>query len=185
MMTNEWRLTQPALDRLLVRLDDDQEAAARKYEDTRRALIKFFASRGCHTPEEQTDRTIDRVAKKIEEGVELCLHEPAMYFYGVARHVLLEYYRRHSASLGPSTFGSDDAETRHRRYECMGRCLDALPSENRTLLIDYYSAEKRIREHVRRGLAARMGITLNTLRLRVHRLREQLVRSVNACMEMR
>ena len=67
----------------------------------------------------------------------------------------------------------------------MGRCLDALPAENRTLLIDYYSAEKRAKEQVRRGLAARLGVTLNTLRLRVHRLREQLVRSVNACMETR
>ena len=36
---NDWRLTQPALDRLLARFDADHDAAARKYEATRRALI--------------------------------------------------------------------------------------------------------------------------------------------------
>ena len=180
---SEWGLTRPVLDRLLGWLDADAERAARKYEQTRRSLIKFFESRGCHTPEEQADRTIDRVARRISEGTVVHASEPAMYFYGVARHVLQEYYRRHSGSVAPLLYVPDDAVTRHRRYECMGRCLDSLPSESRMLMIEYCTVETSRGNELRMAMARRIGITLNTLRIRVHRLREQLERCVQGCME--
>lgn len=179
---NEWGLTRPALDRLLGWLDADKAAAAKKYEHTRRALIRFFESRGCHTPDEQADRTIDRVAKRIDEGANLWVDEPVMYFYGVAKHVLQEYFRRQSGSWQRALYVPDDAESLHRRYDCMGRCLDALPADSRALLVDYCSAEKREKERVRQMLAEKLGVTINTLRLRVHRLREQLARCVRGCM---
>jgi hypothetical protein len=80
----QWGLRRPAFVRLLGWLDADAAAAATKYEETRNALMKYFESRGCHTPEDLADKTIDRVAKRIEEGVELWVDEPARYFYGVA-----------------------------------------------------------------------------------------------------
>ena len=175
----ETGLTRPALDRLLGWLDADPNAAAKKYEHTRRALIRFFVSRGCHTPEDQTDRTIDRVAKRIGEGVEVWVDEPVMYFYGVARHVLQEYYRRQSGSISHALYVPDDAESLHRRYDCMSRCLDLLPSESRALLTEYSTTKDKERI----AIAARLGITLNTLRIRVHRLREQLSRCVRGCVE--
>lgn len=181
---NEWGLTRPALDRLLGWLDTDNTSAARKYEQTRRALIRFFESRGCHTPEDQADRTIDRVAKRIDEGVELWVDEPAMYFYGVAKHVLMEYYRRQSGrSLNRALYVTDNNESVHRRFECMGRCLDSLPAESRALLVDYSNGEKREKERMRRALADRLGISINTLRIRVHRLREHLARCARNCMQ--
>ena len=178
----EWGLTRPALDRLLGWLDSDTNAAAKKYEQTRRALIKFFESRGCHTAEDHADQTIDRVARRIDEGAELWV-QPAAYFYGVARHVLQEYYRRHSGSFAPLLYAADDAESLHRRYDCMGRCLDALPAESRTLLVDYCGVTGREKEQKRRTLASALGVSLGTLRLRVHRLREQLARCVRGCMD--
>lgn len=180
---NEWGLTRPALDRLLGWLDADKIAAAKKYEQTRRALIKYFESRGCHTPEDQADRTIDRVAKRIDEGAAVWVDEPAMYFYGVAKHVLQEYYRRKSGSWNSALYVPDDAESLHRRFDCMGRCFDALAAESRELLADYCGSEKREKERARRRLAETLGVSLNTLRLRVHRLREQLARCVRGCMQ--
>ncbi|HEX8409617.1 MAG TPA: hypothetical protein VF883_12175 [Thermoanaerobaculia bacterium] len=180
---SEWGLTRPALDRLLGWLDTDQAAAAKKYEQTRRALIKYFESRGCHTPEDQADRTIDRVAKRIDEGVELWVAEPAMYFYGVAKRVLQEYYRRQSGSWNRALYVTDNPESQHRRFDCMGRCLEMLPVESRALLVEYCSAEKREKERMRRALAEKLGVSINTLRLRVHRLREQLARCVGGCMQ--
>lgn len=179
---NEWGLTRPALDRLLGWLDADAAAAAKKYEQTRRALIKYFESRNCHTPEDHADRTIDRVAKRIDEGVEVWIEEPARYFYGVARHVLQEYYRRQSGSWSRALYVADEPATPQRRFESMGRCLDALPADSRELLIEYCTAEKRGKEQARRVLAERLGVSINTLRLRVHRLREQLMRCVRGCM---
>lgn len=180
---NEWGLTRPALDRLLGWLDSDKTAAAKKYEQTRRALIKYFESRGCHTPEDLADRTIDRVAKRIDEGIVLWVEHPAMFFYGVAKKVLQEYYRRQSGSWNRALYVPDDAESLHRRYDCMSRCLDTLPAESRAMLTDYCTAEKREKERARRALAEKLGISINTLRLRVHRLREQLARCVRGCMQ--
>lgn len=176
---SEWGLTRPALDRLLGWLDADTNAAAKKYEQTRRALIRFFENRGCHTPEDQADRTIDRVARRIGEGVEVWVDEPVMYFYGVARRVLQEYQRRQSGSIPRALYVPDDAESLHRRYDCMGRCLESLPAESRALLTEYSTT----RDKARVAIATRMGITLNTLRIRVHRLREQLARCVRGCVE--
>jgi DNA-directed RNA polymerase specialized sigma24 family protein len=180
---NEWGMTRNALDGLLGWLDADQAAAAKKYEQTRHALIKFFETRGCHTAEEQADQTIDRVARRVAEGVELTVNEPVAYFYGVARHVLQEYHRRPHSSSEAALHVPDDAEARHRRYDCMGRCLDELPLESRALLVAYCSVNKRDKEQVRRSLADKLGVSLNTLRIRVHRLREHLGRCVRGCME--
>ncbi len=177
---NEWRLTRPALDRLLGWLDSDPSAAATRYEQTRRALIKYFEIRGCHTPEDHADHTIDRVARRIDDGVDVRVDEPARYFYGVARHVLQEYYRRHSGSWNRLLYAASSAEVRHRRWEAMGRCFEALPAESRALLEEYCSAGNRGREQARRDLAERLGISIHTLRLRVHRLREHLARCVRA-----
>ncbi|HEV7766643.1 MAG TPA: hypothetical protein VGQ76_16700 [Thermoanaerobaculia bacterium] len=178
----EWVLTQPALARLLRWLDTDAADAARKYEETRQALIRYFECRGCHTPEDHADQTIDRVAKRIDEGVELWIEEPARYFYGVAKHVLQEYQRRQSDSWSRALYATDAPETLQRRFDSMGRCLEALPPEARDLLVEYCSAEKRGREQARQALAERLGITINTLRLRVHRLREHLTRCVRGSM---
>jgi DNA-directed RNA polymerase specialized sigma24 family protein len=170
------------LVRLLRWLDTEPSAAARKYEETRRALIKFFECRGCHTPEEHADKTIDRVAKRIDDGVELWIEEPARYFYGVAKHVLQEYHRRQTDSWSRALYAADDPETLQRRFEAMGRCLETLPPEARDLLIEYCSAEKRGKDQARRAFAERLGISINTLRLRVHRLREHLSRCVRGSM---
>jgi DNA-directed RNA polymerase specialized sigma24 family protein len=178
---NEQGLTRLALDRLLGLLDADKTRAAKKYEQTRRALIKYFESRGCHTPEDLADRTIDRVARRVGDGVELWGDEPSLYFYGVARHVLQEYYRRSSANYRKPLYIADDAESLHRRYDCMARCLEALAPEHRELLVEYCSADRRDKEASRRALAAKLGISINTLRLRVHRLRANLARSVRGC----
>lgn len=177
----DWMLTGHAFDRLLGFLHADAAEAARKYEQTRRALIKFFESRGCHTPEEQADKTIDRVAKKVEQGMDAYAGEPVLYFHGVARHVLQEYYRRRSGSLAPLLYVPDDSGQAHRRMECMTRCFDSLPEASRSLMVEYCTFEPKRRNELRQRMATRLGISLNTLRIRVHRLREQLDRCVGGC----
>jgi len=51
------------------------------------------------------------------------------------------------------------------------------------MLVEYSTAGGPNRDAARRELAARMGISLNTLRIRVHRLREHLARSLRSCAE--
>jgi DNA-directed RNA polymerase specialized sigma24 family protein len=86
-------LTQDLFYGLLARLDTDRERAGYKYEDIRHNLIKLFALRGCSNPEELAAETISRAARRLSEGPELWVEDPAIYLYGVARNVLKEHLR--------------------------------------------------------------------------------------------
>ncbi len=67
-LKKEWALTPEAFDTLLACLDRDRDRAAEKYEEIRNALITFFEHRGCLSPEEYADETINRVARRISEA---------------------------------------------------------------------------------------------------------------------
>ena len=67
----EWGLTAKTLAKLLGRLDADREQAGEKYEDLRRTLVRFFGWRGAPFPEEHADETFNRVARRLDEGVEI------------------------------------------------------------------------------------------------------------------
>ncbi|MGH9762558.1 MAG: hypothetical protein ACREDR_27390, partial [Blastocatellia bacterium] len=61
-------LSEAALDALLRLLDPDRDEAGRKYELLRLKLIKFFRARKSPDPDEDADKTIDRVCSKIING---------------------------------------------------------------------------------------------------------------------
>ncbi|HEX4946430.1 MAG TPA: hypothetical protein VFZ34_07205, partial [Blastocatellia bacterium] len=67
----DWVMTPEAFDLMLMQLDADREQAGEKYELIRQKLTKFFQWRGCPSPEDYTDRTIDRVALRLWEGAEV------------------------------------------------------------------------------------------------------------------
>lgn len=195
----EWTLTQEALDKLLARLDVERERAAAKLEKIRRKLMKFFECQGCLSPEEYTDETIDRVAKTIDQGVAIRTTDPSLYFHGVARNVLKEYWRKPERkwapfdSLLPSQHpGENPAEleaqelenqTMARRYHCLQRCAQELPPAYRELIVQYYHAAGRVKIENRNRLAKEMNITVNALRIRAHRLRAELEVCVGKCLE--
>src|SRR6202008_1561467 len=93
-MNKNWSLSQEAFDALLDWLDSDRELAGIKYEQIRSRLIKFFTGRGCIDPEELADETINRVTSKLSEIRKEFTGDPALYFYGVAKLVYMEYLRR-------------------------------------------------------------------------------------------
>src|SRR5437016_1109609 len=84
-------LTGEAFSKLLARLDPDRERAGEKYEDLRRTLIRYFEWRGAPFPEEHTDETFNRVARKLSEGIEI--KNVGGYCYEVARLVCLEAWK--------------------------------------------------------------------------------------------
>lgn len=179
----KWELTAAALDALLRWLDADSDHAARKYEETRRSLMRFFESRGCLTPDEQTDETIDRVARRVSEGVEIYTTNPFLYFYGVALKVLQEYQRKQRVAATVELPPAADSGELHQRLDCMDTCIETLPAESAELLVEYCQFDKDARTEGRKQIAERLGVTLNTLRLRVHRLREQLEDCVIKCVK--
>src|SRR5262245_3040493 len=87
----KWSLTQDALDRLLALLGPDRDIAADRYLRIRRDLVRLFEWRGCSTPDEYADETINRCARKIAEGEEI--RDIKTYSVGVARMLLHEMAR--------------------------------------------------------------------------------------------
>ncbi len=182
-------LTKGAFDRLLELLGGgDMERAGEAYEAARLRLVKFFAWNNSGAPEEHADETIDRVARKVEEGEEV--RTPPAYFLGVARHVLSEVYKRREAERAgldeyarQDQMSSADEEADVRRG-CLERCLRELPAESRELIVEYYREEKQAKVEWRRRLAERHGlVTPNALRIRTHRIRTQLEGCARACVE--
>jgi RNA polymerase sigma factor (sigma-70 family) len=197
-LKKHWVLTQNAFDLLLARLDPDLERAGQHYENIRHALITFFECRGSACPEDHTDETINRVARRLLEGKEIQTENPATYFYGVARNVLKEYWDRPGRLVAPiesvpaSRQASDDPgllsekqAERHleeQRVDCLEHCLKALASRDHQLISEYYRGETGVKIQNRKLLAERLGIPLNALRIRALRIREKLEECVRQCL---
>ena len=197
-----WSMTQTSFDLLLAQLDRDRESAGEKYQNVRKKLMNFFRWRGCTTPEDYADRTIDRVARRIEEGAEITARDPYLYFHGVAVNVLREHWKKaekeNTGSLEqlPSwqTPGEDPHEKREQetealqnelRLECLNGCVTALPKTHLDLITQYHQGEGGDRIARRTALASNLGIRLNALRIRAYRVRGDLEKCVVNCVQER
>lgn len=180
--TSEWILDNPAFEHLLFWLHHDEVESARKYEAIRERLSGYFRYRGCASPDELVDRVIDRVARRLAEGVHVYAADPYGYFRGVARNVLFEWLREQRRSKELTFLAGSDSSHLHRRLACMERCWALVPPQTRQMMIDYCSVDKTSKRRQRETLAERLGLSLSTLRLRVHRVRQHLERSVAVCL---
>lgn len=192
-------MTRESLDRLLDQLDSDRDRAAEKYEQIRQRLIKLFRWRGCLAFEEYTDRTIDRVARRLAEGAEIQTASPYTLFYGVAMNILKEHWRKfeqESAALDrmsqsrhspqdPEEVRADEEERKEKeaRVYCLRHCLSQLSSENVLLIKKYYAEGDVLDKEQRKQIAAGLGISVNALRVRAFRIRGEVERCVDACLK--
>ncbi|HKP37846.1 MAG TPA: hypothetical protein VJT71_13395 [Pyrinomonadaceae bacterium] len=191
-MKKGWVLTQDAFDTLLSWLDADRERAGRKYQDIRLRLIKIFTCRGCYEAEELADETINRVIARVDDVVNGYQGDPALYFYGVSQKVQLEYVRKSrlrdvessvETTGNPIPANASLTDETEREYECLERCLEHLPADNRRLVLEYYQQERKAKIDHRKMLAAELGIAVNALRIRAHRIRRALEACVRDCLE--
>ena len=174
-------LTQEAFDYLLAWLDADRERAGEKYENIRRRLIMIFTCRGCPDAEELADESINRVALKAAEVSKEYVGDPALYFYGVAQKVFLESVRKPHASVPPPP-APDKSDEDEREYDCLERCMEQISPGSRELVLGYYREDKRAKIEHRKEMALKLGIALNALRIRAHRIRSVLQQCVLNCL---
>ena len=182
-------LTSNAFELLLARLDADSLQAADKYEELRLKLTKFFIWRGC--PESQADtladETLDRVAAKLAQGVEI--QSLRAYACETGRYVWLEYRRKYKED----NFGEDTPEIPVEpefpedpdlRIACLRSCLVEITNDtnDRALILGYYDTEnvEKIKDQ-RKSLAEKLGLTANTLKVKASRLRDRLEKCINEC----
>jgi DNA-directed RNA polymerase specialized sigma24 family protein len=188
---DQGQLTQVAFARLLAWLDDGVDSRGEAYLEMRRRLVSYFDRRNRPTAEELADDTLNRIARTLAQGGAVVTRPPARYCYAVAKFVLLEDLRRdrrhvtldESHPSAPSTAGTDDEEAVHRerRLACLDRCLDGLKPAHRELIVEYYADVRRQKIERRRELAARLGISMNALAVRAHRIREALMMCMQTC----
>lgn len=178
------RLSPSAFARLLDRLGPDSESAGLAYESLRRGLVAFFSYRGAATPDECADETLDRLAARLDEGVDV--QDVGRFTRGIARLVLLEHWRRADARqvalderAEPAAATPPADETLH---DCLERCLAELPPDGRSLILEYYVDAGRRRIERRREIARALGVSETALRNRAQRLRDRLERCIAECL---
>ena len=195
----EWVLTQNAFDQLLTLLDSDREQAADRYEDLRQMLITFFEFRGSLHPEEQADETINRVARRMSEGQQINASSIETYAYAIARNIWREYIAqphrafssfdelllsKHShQSPRELKIQAAERDELEKRLDCLERCLQASPPQQRELITNYYQGEREAKIKSRKELAEALGVSLNALRIRASRLRDRIEECVNICLK--
>ncbi len=182
-MNNPWEMDDESFNRLLAWLDPEPEQAGKKYEEIRRKLIRIFAARGCPVAEELADKTIDRVGKKVAELAADYVGDPALYFFGVAHKVFLEWRRKSMRPASPPPPPApDSAEKKEREDQCLSQCMATLPQAQRRLLLEYYREEKQAKINRRKALAVELGQTDNALKIKVFRLRASLQDCLLQCL---
>ncbi len=166
------------LDKLLSWLNTDRNLAGEEYETIRKRLIKIFVVRGSRSAEELTDTVFERVTNKVFEVSETYNGDPALYFYGVAHLVFLESLKRpkfvdlpENSSKMLETSLDDEMET---TFDLLEKCLSHLESKDRDLILAYYENEKRTKIEHRRAIAKNLGMSIDTLRTKVCRIRTTL-----------
>lgn len=172
---------------LLARIDPDPDRAAARYVEIRRRLVRLLEWRGCASPEALVDETMDRVAGRLGEGVEIHTGDPYAYFAGVARFVLKEGVKRQQREREAvrewQASAAWPADVAFEKTDCMTQCLDALPPASRRLLVRYYQGRGRVRIATRQRVAEDMGVGIQVLRLRLHRMREGLKDCLGECLK--
>jgi len=183
----KWTLTQDAFDKLLLSFGDDRDSGGKKYLEIRNNLTRFFEWRGCPFPEDHADETINRIAKRVAEGEQI--QNPAGYAMGVARLLVLKIIKgrqREQVALNEITTTTTEVDTDTNdgegRIDCLRQCLEGLSADNRQLIVEYYEGEKGDKIQNRKKLVEKLGIPVNTLRMRALRLRDRLQVCVEDCL---
>jgi DNA-directed RNA polymerase specialized sigma24 family protein len=177
------------LDNLLHWLGPDTATGAQQYVEIRKRLMTLFEYRGCDSPEELADETLDRTARAILKPGFMFDGNPMAYLRGVARNVWLESLRRFRtvsqeslpelADLAAQT--PEEIADRELLFGCLDRCLAQMAPDKRSLLLRYYRGEKSAKIDGRLQLAQERGLESNALRLQVFRMRNIVRLCVESC----
>jgi DNA-directed RNA polymerase specialized sigma24 family protein len=183
-VTRGWDLNSSSFECLLRALAPDRERAAAEYEALRARLIKFFEWRACADAAELADRTLDRLAQKLEAGTKV--DQIYSYCCSIARLLILEAQRdreQQAAAIVQLPLASPSPAAT-AVFEALQKCLARLPERSRRLVLSYYEEDRLAKVEHRKNLSLSLGVPLNALRLRAFRVRNWLAKCVRESMEV-
>lgn len=168
--------------------DADREAAGTKYEELRLRLTRFFDWRGCDGSDELADVCLDRVQKKIADGE--VIQNVSAYAATIAQFVYRESLRTKSrmtdsldAADAPEIASAGTTYDEDGRMSCLETCLNEFPGDDRKLIVSYYDTDEKTMISARKRLADSLSISMNTLRIKVCRLKAKLEKCTIDCCE--
>lgn len=184
-------LKQEEFDGLLALFSENREEAGAIYEELRSSLVRYFESRDCRDADMLADETLFRVASKAHKFDPTRHTRPSSFVFGFASKILLEYsrdpqklritYDRWVQSALSLPAEEDESEDEAAGMECLRKCLGEMSAEDRELMITYYGKEKQEKIASRKLMAEKLGIKMETLHMRVHRLRGSLKKCMKRC----
>ncbi len=174
-------VTREKFANFLAWLSPDTDRAGEEYERLRFRLCTFFAQRRCNFSDELADETINRVILKVaEERIESKL----AYCYGVAKNIYRESLRkqRPHVDIDDVVIAAQEPQEPAVSNDCLDECLEKLPAENRTLLLEYFSKSKRTKIELHQRISDSLKTSQTALRMRVMRSKQKLKVCVQECM---
>jgi len=183
-------------------LGPDAEQAADEYRRLHERLARFFSWNNAVDPEALADEALDRLLSRLadqrvgqhvdqrvgQHGGESAVQSAPAFALGIARHMLQEESRRQqkiseAGRQWSAHTGGADSEEAERMDEALAHSMARLRPDRRALIEAYYlfSGSLKIRAH--RKLAEENGLTLNALRNRAMRARQELESAIRAYLD--
>jgi DNA-directed RNA polymerase specialized sigma24 family protein len=166
---------------LLTLLHPNEAQAAVEYQNLHQRLSRFFEWNNAQDPAALADEALDRLAKRAaESNMEDGVRNVSAFALGVARHLLQEEARRQLKMVEISRHWQSMESTRTQEPEsealddALQHCMAKLKPERRRLVEAYYSYEGGEKIKMHQQLAAAEGLSLNALRNRALRARQEL-----------
>jgi DNA-directed RNA polymerase specialized sigma24 family protein len=166
---------------LLNLLHPDEAQAAVEYHNLHQRLTRFFDWNNVQDPMALADEAMDRLARRAaESGSNEAVHNVSAFALGVARHLLQEEARRQLKTMEISRHwqAMESARTQEPETEILEntlqQCLGKMQPERRRLVEAYYSYSNSEKIKMHQQLAEAEGLSLNALRNRVLRARQEL-----------
>ena len=176
------------LEEILDWLNPDREVAATMFVQLQHDIARIVKWRGCADPEGLTDEVFDRVARKVHELRQTFAGDPRLYFHAVANNLVKEDFKRSKRHVSLEEIDSDlpqqivaNDDQAAEIEECLDSCLEELSSDKRELILEYYAREKQAKIDYRHELAQQLGISVETLRVRVYRIRLSIEECIDRC----
>jgi DNA-directed RNA polymerase specialized sigma24 family protein len=176
------------LQGLLRLLHEDKYQAANEYRQLHERLTRFFEWNDVDDPESLAGEELDRLGRRATEaGMDGGVRNAAAFALGVARHILQEEARRRHQmeELARHLKTRESTSTAVSEFDALQdalqHCLAQMSADRRQLIEAYYTYDTSEKAKVHQKLAASYGLSVNALRNRALRARQDL----EACMRRR
>jgi DNA-directed RNA polymerase specialized sigma24 family protein len=173
-------ITDEEMSRFLSWLDPNAEESGRKYREIHRCLSGIFIRRGYVNAEEMADEAIDRVIRRVARDGSYEGEDRIPYFVRVAYNLHIE--RQRAKPPIPEPVDADVSQDKEQEDLCLDHCLQQIAPDQRDLILTYYQDDRCAKIERRKKLAEELGLAIEELRLKIHRIKAKLRPCVKNCM---